>query len=90
MKRKGEKYKDNENERELIYLRLAVDLGASTRGAVAGDGVTAAAATAAAAAADGEAAPNQLQGIVGNLYPILKSLLQIVLYFFLFSATINY
>ena len=54
-------------ENKLQYLRLAAALGASTRGAVVGDGVTAAAATAAAAAADGVAAPSQLQGIAGNL-----------------------
>ncbi|KAH0560230.1 hypothetical protein KQX54_002752 [Cotesia glomerata] len=52
------------------YLRLAAALGARTRGAAAGDGVTAAAATAAAAAADGAAAPSQLQGTAGNLYPV--------------------
>ena len=64
--------KENEIER-LLYLLLAAALGASTRGAVAGDGVTAAAATAAAAAADGAAAPSQLQGIAGNLYPVFKN-----------------
>lgn len=61
-----------------MYLRLAAALGVSTRGAAAGDDVTAAAATAAAAAADGAAAPNQLQGIAGNLYPVknVRQLLQ--------------
>lgn len=52
------------------YLRLAAALGARTSGAAAGDGVTAAAATAAAAAADGAAAPSQLHGMAGNLYPV--------------------
>ena len=53
-----------------LYLRLAAALGARTSGAAAGDGVTAAAATAAAAAADGAAAPSQLHGMAGNLYPV--------------------
>lgn len=53
-----------------LYLRLAAALGARTSGAAAGDGVTAAAATAAAAAADGVAAPSQLHGMAGNLYPV--------------------
>lgn len=52
------------------YLRLAAALGARTSGAAAGDGVTAAAATAAAVAADGAAAPSQLHGMAGNLYPV--------------------
>lgn len=52
------------------YLRLAAALGARTSGAAAGVGVTAAAATAAAAAADGAAAPSQLHGMAGNLYPV--------------------
>lgn len=55
---------------DSLYLRLAVALGARTSGAAAGDGVTAAAATAAAAAADGAAAPSQLHGMAGNLYPV--------------------
>lgn len=54
------------------YLRLAAALGARTRGVAAGDGVTAAAATAAAAAADGAAAPSQLHGMAGNLYPVKR------------------
>lgn len=53
-----------------LYLRLAAALGVRTIGAAAGDGVTAAAATAAAAAADGAAAPSQLHGMAGNLYPV--------------------
>lgn len=57
-------------KRLSLYLRLAAALGARTSGAAAGDGVTAAAATAAAAAADGAAAPSQLHGMAGNLYPV--------------------
>lgn len=53
-----------------IYLRLAAALGARTKGAAAGEGVTAAAATAAAAAAEGVVAPNQLHGMAGNLNPV--------------------